>query len=369
MEILSAKRVQTFRSIREEEVSDLIESIFREAKPTINLSKKISSLTLPPLEEQLLARKVGTKKPLIILTMHEVANVATGVTVAEQYPSFKWLQKICGIESKLLQLHKKFDEILESIVNEHKQRKMRTIPESDTKEDLVDVLLRIQKHGDLGIPLTDNNIKAVISDMFSAGGATSSTTIEWAMSEMLKNERLMKIAQSEVREAFTRKGNVDESGHHELKYLKSVIKETLRLHPPVPLLLPRECREQCEINGFQIPAKTSVLVNVWSIGRDPKYWTDAEKFQPERFMDSSMISRGQISSIYHLVLEEGCVMCPGIAFAQPNVELPLAHLLYHFDWELPNEMRKEGLDMTEVLGMTIRRKHDLHLIPIPSPAE
>ncbi|KAK2985479.1 hypothetical protein RJ640_004330 [Escallonia rubra] len=367
MEILSAKRVQTFRSIREEEVSDLIQSIFREAKSTINLSKKISSLTFATIGRAAFGKK-SKDQEAFISTMQEVANVATGLTVAELYPSIKWLQKICGIESKLLQFHKKFDEILESIVNEHKQRKIRTITENgsdqeEAKEDLVDVLLRIQKHGDLGIPFTDNNIKAVISDMFSAGGETSSTTIQWAMSEMLKNERVLKMAQNEVRETFTRKGNVDESGLHELKYLKSVIKETLRLHPPVPLLLPRECRKQCEINGFQIPAKTSVLVNVWSIGRDPKYWTDAEKFQPERFMDSSIDFKG--TDFQYLPFGAGRRMCPGIAFAQPNVELPLAHLLYHFDWELPNGMKKEELDMTEVLGMTIRRKHDLYLIPIP----
>ena len=107
------------------------------------------------------------------------------------------------------------------------------------------------------------------------------------MSELVKNPSVMEKAQIEVRRVFDGKGYVDEARLHELKYLRSVIKETLRLHPPVPLLLPRECSERCEINGFEIPAKSRVIVNAWAIGRDPDYWIEANKFYPERFLDSS----------------------------------------------------------------------------------
>jgi cytochrome P450 len=61
------------------------------------------------------------------------------------------------------------------------------------------------------------------------------------------------------------------------------IKETFRLHPPVPLLLPRESREDCKINGYDIPIKSKVIVNVSAIGRDPTYWNEPERFYPERF--------------------------------------------------------------------------------------
>ena len=112
------------------------------------------------------------------------------------------------------------------------------------------------------------------------------------MLKLVKNPRVMKKAQAEVRQVFRSKEQVDETGLHELKFLKLIIRETLRLHPPAPLLLPRESKENCVLNGYDIPAKTKVLVNAWAIGRDPRYWTEAEKFDPERFIDSAVDFKG-----------------------------------------------------------------------------
>jgi cytochrome P450 len=183
------------------------------------------------------------------------------------------------------------------------------------------------------------------------------------MSEMIKNPRIMKRAQDEVREVFNRKGQVNETGIKEMKYLNSVIKETLRLHPSAPLLIPRECGETCEIGGYEIPVKTKVVVNGWAIGRDPKYWTEPESFYPERFLDSSIDFRG--TNFEYIPFGAGRRICPGITYGLANVELPLAMLLYHFDWKLPNGMKHEDLDMTEAFGITVRKKEDLRLIPIP----
>ncbi|KAH7546902.1 hypothetical protein FEM48_Zijuj01G0250000 [Ziziphus jujuba var. spinosa] len=146
--------------------------------------------------------------------------------------------------------------------------------------------------------------------------------------------------------------------------------QVLRLHPPAPLLIPRECRERCEINGYEIPVKARVIVNAWAIGRDPKYWANPESFYPERFIDSSVNFTG--ANFEYIPFGAGRRICPGMAFGVINVEVPLAYLLYHFDWKLPNGMKHEDLDMTERFGITVRRKQDLHLIPLaycPSPFE
>lgn len=113
--------------------------------------------------------------------------------------------------------------------------------------------------------------------MFVARSETSATTVDWAMAEMMKRPKILEKAQAEVRWVFRRQGKVVEQDLPELKFMNSVIKETLRLHPAGPLI-PRECRESCMINRFEIPAKTKVLVNAWAIGGDPEYWTDPERF-------------------------------------------------------------------------------------------
>ncbi|XP_038686507.1 cytochrome P450 71D10-like isoform X2 [Tripterygium wilfordii] len=173
----------------------------------------------------------------------------------------------------------------------------------------------------------------------------------------------MAKAQTEVRDVFGEKGYVDEAGLKELEFLRAVIKETLRLHAPAPLLAPRECIERCLINGYEIPEKTNIIINAWAIGRDPNYWTKEQRFYPQRFLDSSIDYKA--NNFEYLSFGTGRRICPGISFGIANIELPLAQLLYHFDWKLPDNIKQEDLDMTERFGIVVTRKSDLVLIPIP----
>lgn len=198
--------------------------------------------------------------------------------------------------------------------------------------------------------------------MISGGSETTATVIDWAMSEMLMHQSILKKAQEEVRRVFGSKGYVDEEDFKDLKYFEAVIKETLRIHPPAPLLIPRENSERCEINGYEIPPKTKVIVNAWAINRDPRYWEDAECFKPERFLvESSPDFRG--TNFEFIPFGAGRRMCPGITFGLAFVQLALAKLLYHFDWDLPMGTSPEKLDMSEACGITVRRKAHLHVVP------
>lgn len=183
------------------------------------------------------------------------------------------------------------------------------------------------------------------------------------MSELLRNPEVMEKAQAEVRQLFNNKGKIDETCLNELTYMKSVIKETLRLHPPLPLLVPRRCRESCVIDGYKIPVGSRVIVNVMSIGRDPDHWTYPERFYPERFESSSIDYKGFDFDL--IPFGAGRRMCPGINFGIANVELPLAQLLCHFDWKLPSRIKYQYLDMSEAFGGAVRRKNDLFLVPVP----
>ncbi|XP_050219951.1 premnaspirodiene oxygenase-like [Mercurialis annua] len=360
LELLSAKRVQSFRSIREHEVSNLIAEISSFSGELFNFSRKLFSLNYGVAARASFGKKCKDQEEFIPLA-EAMTNAAGGFGLADLFPSIKLLQLASGTTSKLMKLRDAADRIFDSIIEDHRGRKNRGEVRGEGEEDdLVDVLLRLQENGNSEFKLTTDNIKAVILDIFIAGSETSATTVEWAMSEMLKAPRVMKKAQEEIRRVVGNKTNVDETDIQELKYLKLIIKETLRLHPPSPLLLPRECRENCEINGYNIPVKSKVIVNAYAIGRDPTYWTDAETFYPERFHESSIDFKG--NNFEFIPFGSGRRMCPGILFGIANVELPLASFLFHFDWKLPEGMKPENLDMIEDFGATVRRKNDLSLI-------
>ena len=207
-----------------------------------------------------------------------------------------------------------------------------------------------------------------MQDMFAAGTDTSSFALEVAMAEIMCNPRVMTKLQAEVRNN-TPKGQdmVEEENLANMTYLKAVVKETLRLHPPLPLLIPHLSMAESEVDvaGYTVPSGAWVMVNSWAINRDPEWWEKPEEFLPERFMEGGSASavdfRG--NDFQFLPFGAGRRICPGITFGLAVVELMLASLLFHFDWKLPDGMVPEELDMTEEMGITIRRKNDLYLRP------
>ncbi|KAL1552552.1 salviol synthase-like [Salvia divinorum] len=352
LELLSSKRVRYSRSIREEENLNLAASIAssKEGSP-VNLSEAVG-LSAYDITCRSTVGEETAEKQTMAAAISQAAALGSGLSIADLYPSNKLLPFITGMSFRTRKAFRVTDRVLESII-----RRRRASGRSDERsEPLLDVLLRCQQD-DAEVRLTTDNIKAVILDMFFASTETSSTTVEWVMSEMIKNPSTLKMAQDEVREVFDLKGYVEEDKFEELKYLKLVVKEALRLHPPGPLLLPRISSKICEINGYQIPAGTRVMVNAWALGRDPKYWDEAEKFKPERFEGSSVDYKG--NNLEFIPFGAGRRMCPGMSFGVDNVEVTLATLLYHFDWE----MAGQDLDMEEAFGITAKRKNDLLLIP------
>ena len=191
---------------------------------------------------------------------------------------------------------------------------------------------------------------------------TSATMIEWALSELIKHPPMMKKVINELEKVVGMERMVEESDLESLEYLNMVVKETLRLHPVAPLLIPHESMEDCTVDGFHIPQKSRVIVNVWAIGRDPNAWTDADKFLPERFMESDIDFRGQ--HFQFIPFGSGRRGCPGMQLGLTVVRLVLAQLVHCFDWELPDNMLPSELDMTEEFGLTLPRAK--HLVAIPT---
>lgn len=210
-----------------------------------------------------------------------------------------------------------------------------------------------------------SDVAIVNQNLFLGGIDTGAITMVWAMAELAKNPKVMKKAQEQVRKCIGNNGKFTETDTDQLQYLKMVIKETLRLHPPAPMLLPRETISHCKIQGYNIEPKTIVYINDWAIARDPEVWRDPEKFIPERFDGSSVDYKGQ--HFEFLPFGAGRRVCPGMYMGMATVELGLANLLYWFDWKLPDGMKEEDLDMEEASGslsLTVAKRTPLNLVPV-----
>ncbi|PVH62359.1 hypothetical protein PAHAL_3G274100 [Panicum hallii] len=203
--------------------------------------------------------------------------------------------------------------------------------------------------------------------MFAAGTETSFIALEWAMSELVRNPAATQELQREVRRAAPADSA---AGATATPYLHAVVKETLRLHPPVPLLLPRECMRDAAVLGFHVARGTRVFVNAWAVGRDPASWgAAADEFRPERFLaeDREVDFRG---AHFQLVpFGAGRRACPGMQFGLATVELALASLARLFDWEVPGGAAPGELDMSDAPGLTTPRRVPLRLVAKPFGSE
>ncbi|CAI0440973.1 unnamed protein product [Linum tenue] len=356
VELLSARRVLSFRPHRMEEASKLVAAISRSSSHEGVRLKPI----LGTFANAVVCRAAFGKPLKLVALLDDAMVTAGGFRLSDVFPGLEFLAVVSGYRSKIEAHHRLLDSLLDEVINDHmaKRRTNSTAKATDgdqTTEDLVDVLLNLQQNADPASPITMEAVKAVLQT------DTTTRTIEWAMAEMMKNPSAMQKAQTEARSVFS--DNVTEEGLHELEYLDAVIKETLRLHPPGPFLIPRESREEANVGGFDIPVRSQVLVNVWAIGRDPRYWNEADKFSPERFLNSTTDYRG--AHFQFLPFGAGRRMCPGIQFGMVVVQLALANLLFHFDWKLPNEMKPEDLDLTEEFSdNALKMRETLLLIPV-----
>jgi 4-hydroxyphenylacetaldehyde oxime monooxygenase len=182
------------------------------------------------------------------------------------------------------------------------------------------------------------------------------------MTELIRNPRVLKKAQEQIRAAAGgNKDRVHQADMPKMKYLRMVLSETLRLHPPATLLVPRETMRDVQVAGYDIPAKTRVMVNAWAISRDPSVWKDAEEFNPDRFQDADVDFNG--SHFNFIPFGAGRRICPGLAMGVANSEYILANMLYCFDWALPDGVSREDVSVEEEGAFTFRKKTSLVLVP------
>ncbi|KDP34507.1 hypothetical protein JCGZ_11057 [Jatropha curcas] len=239
--------------------------------------------------------------------------------------------------------------IWEIYIKERRERNENAHNASNT--DFLDVFL---SNG-----LDDDQINWLFMELFSAGSDTTTASVEWAMAELLKNKQAMKTLEQEL-ETEINKNPIQESQVSQLPYLNACLKETLRLHPPVPFLI-HHSTEAGEIMDFVVPKNTRVLVNIWAITHDPFIWEDLELFKPERFLDSGLDFKSQ--NFDFLPFGSGRRMCPGLPMATRQLPLILASLIYCFDWSLPNDEEPALLDMNDKFATALQKEQPLLIVP------
>ncbi|XP_039055518.1 cytochrome P450 71AU50-like [Hibiscus syriacus] len=343
LELLSNHKISSFRSTRKQELDLLVHRI-REAAAAgvaVDLSSEVTSFSTDVACRMIIGKKYNRddfSEKGFDATIREGMQIAASFNLADYIPQIRGLD-LQGLTKRMKIIAKDFDDFFEKIIEEHVQSQ-----DENRVKDFVDIML-----GFMGSEETReyrverDTIKAIILDMLVASMDTSAVTIDWTLAELIRHPRVTKKLQQELKDVVGTKRTVEESDLEKLEYLDMVMKESFRLHPVAPLLIPHAAREDCTVNGFHIPKNARIFVNAWAIGRDERVWTDAEKFYPERFEGSDIDVRGQNFEL--IPFGSGRRGCPGMQLALTVVRLVVTQLVHCFDWELPDNMLATELDM------------------------
>ncbi|XP_058094426.1 cytochrome P450 71AU50-like [Magnolia sinica] len=359
IELLSSLKIESFKPMRREEVGLLVQSLKDTAKAGIaaDLTAKVAALSTDMTCRMLLGKKYinesfdeGVFKGVVEEFMHLL-----GVFNISDYVPYTRVLDLQGLGRRMKEVHKVFDRFFEKIIDEHVQERDARQP------DFVNFMLSFMESNDCEFHFDRTNIKAILMEILVAALDTTSITIEWALSELLRNPRVLKKAHLELENIIGLDREVEESDLANLEYLNMVVKEAMRLHPAAPLLIPHEAMEDCTVDRFHIPKKSHIIINAWAIGRDPNSWSNPEEFYPERFIGTHIDVRGQDFQL--LPFGSGRRGCPGLQLGLTAVQFVLAQLVHCFDWELPNGMSPTDLDMTEKCGIVTARINHLWAIP------
>ncbi|KAK2425756.1 geraniol 8-hydroxylase [Trifolium repens] len=289
-----------------------------------------------------------------------VINMAKTVGVPNMSDFFPLLRLIDpqGIKKTYLFYIGKLFSVFDNIIDQ--RLKLRNADDFVTDNDMLDSLLNLLEENPK--EMDKEKMEHLLHDLLVGGTDTTTYTLEWAMCELLHNPNIMSKAKKELEETIGIGNPIEESDITRLPYLQAIIKETLRLHPIAPLLLPRKAKTDVELNGYMIPKGAQIFVNVWAIGRDPEIWDDPNLFLPERYLGTKLDIKGQNFQL--TPFGSGRRICPGLPLAMRMLHMMLGSLLISFDWKLENGMKPEEIDMEGAIdGLALKKCESLRAIP------
>ncbi|XP_077219055.1 p-coumarate 3-hydroxylase-like [Tasmannia lanceolata] len=366
LELFSPKRLEALRPIREDEVTAMIESIFRDCTNPDKLGKSmvvknyLAGVAFNNITRLAFGKRfMNAEGEMDEQGMEFKAIVANGfklgasLTMAEHIPWVRWM---FPLEEEAFAKHgARRDRLTKAIMDEHTLARQK----SSAKQHFVDALLTLREEYDL----SQDTIIGLLWDMMAAGTDTTVISVEWAMAEIIKNPRVQQKAQEELDRVIGPDRIMFESDFPSLPYLSCITKEALRLHPPTPLMLPHKATTDVKIGGYDLPKGTNVTLNVWAMGRDPAHWKDPLEFRPERFLEEDIDIKGRDFRL--LPFGSGRRVCPGAQLGINLVQSMLGHLLHHFSWAPQEGVRPEEKDMSENPGIVTFMRAPLQAVPTP----
>lgn len=350
-ELFSPKTIGAQAYIRELKVSQMLDVLRTKEGAIVNIGEFVFTVVYNMLSTIFISKdflSLYKDNTMALKDVRKFMEVLVAPNLADYYALLSRMD-LQGLNKKSNEIFVKVTGLWEGTLKERTENKEGDIARP---KDFLDCLL---ERG-----LTKAQIDYLFLDLLFAGVDTTTSTVEWALAELIKNPKAMEKVIAELQREV-KEDVVKESDLQSLPYLHSVIKESLRLHPPAPLLLPHRALETCKVMNYTIPKDTQVFVNVWAIGRDPKNWEDPLTFKPERFLETSL--EQNTSDFTFLAFGSGRRICPGLPMATKQAPLILSGLLKCIRWSLPHDVLPTTLDMDENFGITLQKKKPLLLIP------
>lgn len=296
----------------------------------------------------------------------EVLEVVGAPNIADLVPALRPLDPQ-GLRRKVTPPVKRLDEWFEQLIDERLDERTRGVKTNEEgRLDMLDIFLdyrcdKVRPEPDEIMQFSRVDIKGMLSDMFIAGTDTSSSTVEWGMAEILRKPEVYKKVVAEIDSVVGKSRLVEEADIPKMPYFQAAVKEAFRLHPGVPLLIPRRTSEATEVMGYSVPKHCIVFVNVWGMARDPKVWgPDAAEFKPERFLGTDIDVKGQDFEV--LPFGTGRRSCVGMPLGHRMVHFSLASLLHAFEWNFPKDMLHDDGEKTAI---TLQKARGLTGVPRP----
>ncbi|XP_006299064.2 LOW QUALITY PROTEIN: cytochrome P450 705A20 [Capsella rubella] len=355
--ILGTQALERSRGVREDELERFYTSLLDKAtkKQSVEIGKEATKLIINSICRMSMGRSFSEENG----EAERVRGLVTeldGLTKKVLLVNIlRWPLEKLGIslfKKEIMYVSDSFGEVLERVLVEHEEK-----PDKHQGNDLMDVLLEAYGNENSEHKITRNHIKSLFVELFLGGTDTSAQTIQWTMAEIINDPNILTKLREEIDSVVGKTRLIQETDLPKLPYLESVVKEGLRLHPPLPLVV-RTLQRSGEIKGFYVPEKTTLVVNAYAVMRDPSSWEDPDEFKPERFLGKKGDER---KALKHIAFGSGRRGCPGSNLASIFIGTVIGTMVQCFDWRIIGDKVK----MDEAGGINLTMAYPLKLTPIP----